>query len=194
MSGPRYTRRPARSVCAVIRFQEGLAKPPADIDLAALRRFVKRLNREPELRGWTFDVTLVDDAAIAALNAQFRGTHGPTDVLSFPFQDQTGSLVRAPGFEGFAGDVVISLETARRNAAAERHSFSTELRQLILHGALHLAGFDHETDRGEMNELELKLRQSLQIEGGGDSKPRQQRRPPRKAAGRGSRASSAPRL
>lgn len=125
------------------------------------------MNREPSFRQRTFDVTLVDDAAIALLNAQFRRKRGPTDVLSFPSEDETPG---APGYEGFAGDVVISLETAQRNATAERHSLDTELRQLILHGALHLAGYDHEADQGEMNELELNLRQSLGIEGALESK------------------------
>lgn len=66
---------------------------------------------------------------------------------------------------GFLGDIVISVETAQRNARAENHSLETELRQLILHGALHLAGYDHATDKGEMNEIELRLRCSLEIEG-----------------------------
>ncbi len=66
-------------------------------------------------------------------------------------------------FAGFLGDVVISLETARRNARAEGHSIQNEVRGLILHGLLHLLGYDHETDNGEMTALELSLRDELGI-------------------------------
>lgn len=178
MSGPVSERRRVRSLRAMIRFDDGLENRPAGVDLTPLRRFVRRLKRERCFRQRTFDVTLVDDAAIAALNAQFRRKRRPTDVLSFPFE---GEAAGAPGFEGFAGDVVISLETARRNAAAEHHSLSTELHQLVLHGALHLAGYDHETDHGEMNELELSLRQSFGIEGRRESE-HHRLRPQRKTA------------
>lgn len=166
MSGPISAQSRAQSAGTLIRFHDGLRPRPRGLDLAALRKFVKRLNTEYWLCGRSFDVTLVDDAAIAALNLRFRGKHGPTDVLSFPFEDSAAPPALTPGFKGFAGDIVISLEAAKRNAAVERHPLGTELRQLILHGALHLAGYDHETDQGEMNELELNLRQSLGIEGG----------------------------
>lgn len=175
MSTPNYERRP-RNTRSLIRFDEGLRKRAGGVDLAALRKFVRRLNREPALRGQHFDVTLVDDAKIAALNTRFRGKPGPTDVLSFPFQDERSLPGGGPDFEGFIGDIVVSIEIARRSAAAERHSLGTELCQLILHGALHLAGYDHETDHGEMNELELTLRQRLQIEGGRDRERHRARR------------------
>lgn len=114
----------------------------------------------------TFDVTLVGDAAIAALNARFRGKAQPTDVLSFPFQPENSRCEGLPpGFARFAGDIVISLETAWRNAVAERHAVQIELQQLVLHGALHLIGYDHEADDGEMNALELELRREFGIDG-----------------------------
>ena len=70
------------------------------------------------------------------------------------------------GIANFLGDVVISVETARRNAAAEGHSTLNEIRWLILHGVLHLLGYDHEHDNGEMMALELALREQLGVAGG----------------------------
>ena len=70
------------------------------------------------------------------------------------------------GLKNFLGDVVISVETARRNAAAEGHSTLDEIRWLILHGVLHMLGYDHEHDRGEMVALELALREQLGVAGG----------------------------
>ncbi|HUI43709.1 MAG TPA: rRNA maturation RNase YbeY [Terriglobia bacterium] len=92
-----------------------------------------------------------------------------------------GSSVQTPDEElaGFLGDVVISVETAGRNAQAEGHPAATELRWLILHGLLHLLGMDHETDRGEMAAVELDLRTRLGLDG--DSRPRAK---PRAGSGR----------
>ena len=138
--------------------------------LPRLRQFALRVQNELKklgLKDADFDVTLTDNPGIARLNREFRGKDTPTDVLSFPWRNDG----EAPEFEGdnemagFLGDIVISVETARCNAAAERHSLETEIRQLILHGALHLAGYDHAIDQGEMNEVELRLRRSLGIEG-----------------------------
>ena len=76
-----------------------------------------------------------------------------------------GRGAAASEFAGFLGDVVISVETARRNARREGHSTANEIRWLILHGVLHLLGYDHETDRGEMTALEISLRARLGIAG-----------------------------
>ena len=98
-------------------------------------------------------VALVRDRRIKELNRDFRGKDRATDVLSFPAGD---------GFEAdYLGDVVISTDTAARQAKDAGHSLDRELSELVIHGVLHLCGYDHETDRGEMNRLELKLRRKL---------------------------------
>ena len=100
-------------------------------------------------------IAFVDDAAMTELNARFRKKKKTTDVLTFPADDsysdpdQTGRPL---------GDIVISLDQSRRQAADEKHSLATEIRYLILHGILHALGYDHETDDGEMNELEVEVR------------------------------------
>ena len=81
------------------------------------------------------------------LNRKFRRKNKTTDVLTFPGDDPT-----------HLGDIVVSLDQARRQAADEKHSLAIEVRYLVLHGILHALGYDHETDDGEMNTLELKLR------------------------------------
>ncbi|HEX5482209.1 MAG TPA: rRNA maturation RNase YbeY [Terriglobia bacterium] len=134
-----------------------------------LREFFQTLRRQLRVGGRRFDVTLVDDAEIKRLNAAFRGKRGPTDVLSFPWdgspQAVSGSALHSRELSGFLGDIVISVETARRNARREGHNLHVEIQQLMLHGLLHLRGYDHETDDGKMNALELRLRRQLGIEG-----------------------------
>jgi rRNA maturation RNase YbeY len=104
-------------------------------------------------------IVFVGDGAIRKLNRQFRGQDYVTDVLSFPseaepFEIENGSQL---------GEVVISVPRAAAQAKEHGLNFSDEVRQLILHGLLHLCGYDHENDRGEMNQLELKLRKKLGI-------------------------------
>lgn len=107
------------------------------------------------------DVTIVfvGDEAIKELNRKFRGKNQVTDVLSFP--------TKAEPFEvesrKHLGDVVISVERAAAQGKQNELSFSGEVEQLILHGLLHLCGYDHETDKGEMNRLELRLRKRLGV-------------------------------
>lgn len=149
------------------------------VDLRAARGFVRRLSVALKLARLDFNVCFVDDPRIAELNARYRRKARPTDVLSFPWKEAgAGSalprlIAERPNaghhsharqrreFAGFLGDVVISAEAARRNARSARHSTAREIRWLILHGALHLLGYDHETDRGEMRVLELTLRERL---------------------------------
>jgi probable rRNA maturation factor len=100
-------------------------------------------------------VLLTTDAAIRDLNRRFRRKDEATDVLSFP------STNPAAGPEKIAGDVAISVETARKQASEQRHTLGVELRVLILHGLLHLAGYDHETDAGTMQRRERQLRAKL---------------------------------
>lgn len=91
-------------------------------------------------------IAFVDDEAMTSLNRKFRRRNKTTDVLTFPGDDR------------FLGDIVISIDQARRQAAEEKHSIATEVRYLILHGILHALGHDHETDNGEMNALEVEAR------------------------------------
>ncbi|MCA1565616.1 MAG: rRNA maturation RNase YbeY [Acidobacteria bacterium] len=104
-------------------------------------------------------IVFVSDRAMRELNRRWRGKRGTTDVLSFPAgQDE---FERAAG--ATLGDVVISVERAGAQAAEHGLSFEREVAQLILHGVLHLCGYDHERDGGEMNALELRLRRRLGI-------------------------------
>ncbi|HKP83382.1 MAG TPA: rRNA maturation RNase YbeY [Pyrinomonadaceae bacterium] len=97
-------------------------------------------------------IAFVSDKRIRELNRQFRGIDKATDVLSFPADGPDASNL---------GDIAISAETAATQAKENGLSFDGEIAQLILHGLLHLSGYDHETDNGEMNRLELRLRRKL---------------------------------
>jgi probable rRNA maturation factor len=97
-------------------------------------------------------VLIAGNRELQALNKRFKGRRYATDVLSFAAPACTPD---------FAGDIAISLDIAAHNARALRHSVSDELRVLILHGMLHLAGYDHESDHGEMARKELMLRKRL---------------------------------
>ncbi len=103
-------------------------------------------------------IAIVDDDAMRTLNRQFRKKNKTTDVLTFP-ADATDADPQAHGRP--LGDIVISIDQARRQAADQRHSVATEVRYLILHGILHALGYDHETDSGEMNALEVKTREKV---------------------------------
>lgn len=142
---------------------------------ASLSAFVRNLKRRLRLGSREFNICFVDDNGIRRLNSAYRGKDRATDVLSFPWKGGAGSQQRKPrphshrrawgGITNFLGEVVISVETARRNARAEGHSTLNEIRWLILHGVLHLLGYDHERDAGEMVTLELSLREQLGIAG-----------------------------
>jgi probable rRNA maturation factor len=101
-------------------------------------------------------VLLAGDATLKRLNREFRGKNKATDVLSFP---------AVPGM-GYGGDLAISLETAQRQAEEHGHSLRDEVRVLLLHGLLHLAGMDHEVDGGEMAAREAELRKALGLKSG----------------------------
>lgn len=113
-------------------------------------------------------VAFVRDSSIRRLNRDYRGKDHATDVLSFPTDDeQSLSLgeVQLTGVENvYLGDVVISTDTAVSQSEESGCSIERELSELVIHGALHLCGYDHETDQGEMNRLELKLRRKLLTE------------------------------
>jgi len=102
--------------------------------------------------GSSVTIAFVSDKSIHKLNREFRNVDRPTDVLSFPAEEETN-----------LGDIAISVETAAAQAKENGLTFEAEIAQLILHGLLHLSGYDHETDSGEMNRLELRLRKKLGI-------------------------------
>lgn len=100
-------------------------------------------------------IAFVDDEAMTDLNKKFRRKGKTTDVLTFPADDSYNE----PSAKGRPlGDIVISVDQARRQASDEKHSLATEVRYLVLHGVLHALGYDHETDDGEMNALEVEAR------------------------------------
>lgn len=103
-------------------------------------------------------IALVDDEQMTSLNRKFRKKGKTTDVLTFPADDSYGDPERRARP---LGDIVISVDQARRQALEEKHSLATELRYLILHGVLHALGYDHETDSGEMNALEIDVRERV---------------------------------
>jgi probable rRNA maturation factor len=121
--------------------------------VAALRPFLVRAQKAVPLAG-EVSVLLTSDREIRRLNRTFRHKDKATDVLSFP----------APEFpKNIAGDLAISLDTATRQAAQFGHTLDVELKILLLHGLLHLAGFDHEADKGEMAEREEELRRRFRL-------------------------------
>lgn len=129
------------------------------IDSAVFRKFIVELvTVAPEANGRTFSVAFVPDRRIKQLNEMFRGRDTTTDVLSFPYEPD--------GFDPDKtnlGDIVISSEQAQKQAAENGLTLEAEIKQLILHGLLHLCGYDHVTDNGEMNARELQLREDLGI-------------------------------
>jgi probable rRNA maturation factor len=128
-----------------------------------LARFLREAQAAVRLRGQV-TVLLTSDVVIRRLNRQFLGKNRATDVLSFPAAKLPGvSKARSevPGNREMAGDLAISVPTAQRQAAAQGHGLSAEIKVLILHGMLHLAGYDHEVDDGKMARRERKLRSEL---------------------------------
>lgn len=117
----------------------------------------------PEAKNKSAAIAFVSDRKMRELNKKFRGKNSTTDVLSFPFEADEFLSVPQAVSRGFLGDIVISGEQAERQSKENNLNLETEIKQLILHGILHLCGYDHETDAGEMNALELELRKKLGI-------------------------------
>ena len=115
-----------------------------------LRRVLEGAARALSIEG-EVSLVLTGDRAVRALNARYRGKDRPTDVLSFPGGGAPAEL----------GDIVISVDTAARNARTHRRTLGRELDVLALHGFLHVLGYDHETDDGTMDRLERRLRRRL---------------------------------
>jgi probable rRNA maturation factor len=155
------------------------------VSSSRLEEFVRELRQALRLGRRDCNVCFVDDRQIKRLNSFYLGKNRATDVLSFPWSAQVRQPPRRPGserarsrytprsanegapleFKNFLGDIVISVDTAKRNARQEGHSTLNEMRWLILHGVLHLLGYNHEQDHGEMSRLELSLRKRLRIAG-----------------------------
>jgi probable rRNA maturation factor len=122
------------------------------IDDREIAAFARRAGREVG-RGRGFAVVVAADAAVRQANARFRGKRFSTDVLSFP-----------DGEQGRLGDILISAHRAQRQARQYGHSVEDELKLLILHGLLHLIGYDHESDQGDMRRTELRWRRKYGLE------------------------------
>jgi probable rRNA maturation factor len=143
----------------------------SDLKKGRLTSFLAAAKREAKLSG-TVSVLLTGDEQIRTLNRDFRHKDKATDVLSFP-------AAEAGGRARLVGDLAISVETAAREAEGRGHSLTLELETLLLHGVLHLAGYDHEVDSGEMARKEEALRRKLGLSqgliaraAGGDDSPK----------------------
>lgn len=147
------------------------------ISIAPLQKFLVRAQSRLRLSPDSLTVALVSNADIARWNRSYRGKNRPTDVLSFPVRRtspkrrarKSTARVAAPskiadsGDGPYLGDIAIAPVVARENAARFGRTFETEMRILILHGILHLMGYDHETDTGQMERRERVLRRDLGI-------------------------------
>jgi len=138
------------------------------VQLRPLEECLENIVEEIGLGPESVAVRLIGDGEMARLNERYRRKKGPTDVLSFPVDEDSakpGTLAQQVRKAGgrFLGDIAISPKVARRNAKALGRRLPEELKVLILHGVLHLLGYDHETDRGEMERIEVRLRRKLGI-------------------------------
>jgi probable rRNA maturation factor len=135
-----------------------LQKRMASLSESSLERFLYRARRAAKVNGGV-DVLVTSSERMRGLNRQFRGKDKATDVLSFPsFTAMPNKRRRV-----HAGEIAISGDIAAQNALRFGHTTAEEVKILILHGILHLAGFDHERDNGEMARKEMKLRQALRL-------------------------------
>ena len=132
-----------------------LKKKVAGLSPASLERFALRARKSVGLRG-SITLLVTSSQEMRSLNSRFRGKNKPTDVLSFPAAFETGN-------QRFAGEIAISADIARQNAAKLGHSAALEIKVLALHGILHLAGYDHERDNGVMARKEAHLRKLLRL-------------------------------
>ena len=126
-----------------------------EVKAAPLRADVKAILSALEQKSADVTVVLVDDAEIHRLNRSYRKKDAPTDVLAFAMREG----LRAPGDEHNLGDVVISLETAARQARRRRKTLPAEVRTLVIHGVLHLLGYDHERSDAEARRMRAKERE-----------------------------------
>ncbi len=126
---------------------------------ASLARFVLRARKAAGMRN-TLNVLVTSSASMRDLNSRFRNKNKSTDVLSFRHEP---TIRDNHNRNGFAGEIAISSEIAAQNAITLGHTVAEEVKVLVLHGILHLAGFDHERDNGRMARKEAKLRRALKL-------------------------------
>ncbi len=129
-----------------------------------LERFLARARRALRLAPDSLTVCLVTNAEIARWNRAYRAKPKPTDVLSFPAENghaRGGRRKKSAASASYLGDIAIAPAIARRNARRFGRTFDDEMRILILHGMLHLMGYDHESDTGQMDRREKRLRRAL---------------------------------
>ena len=137
-----------------------LRKRIPGLTAASLERFVLKARRAAHLVD-SVNVLVTNSRELRSLNRQFRGQDKATDILSFP-----SPPLKLGGAKRIAGELAISADMARENADRLGHAAAEEIKILVLHGILHLAGFDHERDRGEMARRESQLRMQLKLESG----------------------------
>jgi probable rRNA maturation factor len=139
------------------------------VSVGELDKFLERALRRLRLPPGALIICLVDNAKMAHWNRSYRGKKGPTDVLSFPIngaqlnastlaKPNRPKAVRSSRSESYLGDIAIAPAVARRNARRFGRTFNEEMQILILHGILHLMGYDHESDTGQMDRREQRLR------------------------------------
>ncbi len=133
------------------------------VDVRGLKEFLREVADAVSLPAVGLTVALVGDTKIRKMNHDFRGFDKPTDVLSFRSGPQGRAGEATADETGYLGDIVISVETAFGQAKRRGSLLSRELRVLTLHGLLHLLGYDHESDDGEMRRVEYRLRRRFQI-------------------------------
>jgi probable rRNA maturation factor len=146
--------------------------------LPSLEKFARQVKHELRLNGREVAICLVSDTEMSRLNKTYRGKNKPTDVLSFPVGKHVGRRNNTKNDAGlprlrsgqvspgptFLGDIAIAPSVARQNAKRFARRLDEELRILILHGVLHLMGYDHETDSGQMERRERRVRRRLGLE------------------------------
>lgn len=161
---------------------------PAGVRAPGLARWLQ--SAAPASARGSLSLAVVSDARVRALNLRYRHKDFATDVLSFPAEDVSGgesasgrpARARAGPGDRFLGDVVIAIGVARRQASGARHGLQTELRILALHGLLHLLGYDHERDDGQMARLERRLRRKGGLREGLIERARERRAGPARTA------------
>lgn len=134
-----------------IRWERRPSQPAAEALRSVISGCLRRLGESHA----EVHLVLTNDGSIRELNRRYRNIDRATDVLSFPDGDVM------PSGERLLGEIVVSIDSARRQGEELGHGEIRELCELVLHGTLHLLGYDHERDQGEMNEFELKLRREL---------------------------------
>lgn len=162
------------SVRLRVSVTDGRGRALRSADTAGLAAWIRRA--APARARGAVAIALVSDAEMRRLNRVYRGKDRATDVLTFP---SSAPGVGAPA-DRVLGDVAVARGVAGRQARSIGHALSTELRVLALHGLLHLLGYDHETDDGEMGRLEERLRRKAGLPGGLIARPLAAKQPGRR--------------